>query len=520
VKRGLFRVLAAVGACVAISATISGVASAGARPHLLILHPFDHDFNNDGYSDLAIGIPGATVKGKTGAGAVEVIYGGPNGLHAAHSQLWSLPIGLKGAPHMNDHFGAALASGDFNSDGYDDLAIGIPNYTWTLSGHTYKDSGAILVLFGTSNGLSASHAFLDTSGLVDTNGHTGTALAACDMYDYRDTGMPDGYSDLAVGAPGTGYMTIISGHGLYAGQRSSVSMGANTVNSDANVGAAVTCGHILGQPLDEGVWGAPDASGAGADTPIPHSGVVFLASQLIDVPVVVHQSDDSGNPREAGDRFGAALAAADLDGNHSDDLIVGVPGEDLGSIVDSGAVSIFRSDGTGGFTSTFTLTEDTFGIPGDPTAGDHFGASVAAADLNQDGPPDLVVGVPGRHVSGHAGAGVVDVLINSGDGTPFTSGNQQFSQNTAGMLGTAAPGAHFGASVDVGFFGKGTNVDIVVGIPGQKVSGHAGAGAISVIYNRNNNTGVGVAGNQLWTRNSNGIAGSASTGDRFGAAVK
>src|SRR5262249_49856822 len=44
------------------------------------------DFNHDGYTDMAVGIPGFTVQGKNGplasAGAVEIFYGGPNGLSA------------------------------------------------------------------------------------------------------------------------------------------------------------------------------------------------------------------------------------------------------------------------------------------------------------------------------------------------------------------------------------------------------------------------------------------------------
>ena len=40
------------------------------------------DFNGDGFADLASGIPGDTIGGNAGAGAVSIIYGTANGLDA------------------------------------------------------------------------------------------------------------------------------------------------------------------------------------------------------------------------------------------------------------------------------------------------------------------------------------------------------------------------------------------------------------------------------------------------------
>ena len=38
------------------------------------------DFNDDGYADLAVGVPAEEVNGVFYAGAVNVVYGGPDGL--------------------------------------------------------------------------------------------------------------------------------------------------------------------------------------------------------------------------------------------------------------------------------------------------------------------------------------------------------------------------------------------------------------------------------------------------------
>ena len=54
------------------------------------------DFNNDGFEDLAIGVPnedfGRILFDDDFAGAVNVIYGGPAGLAAPGNQIWHQDI--------------------------------------------------------------------------------------------------------------------------------------------------------------------------------------------------------------------------------------------------------------------------------------------------------------------------------------------------------------------------------------------------------------------------------------------
>src|SRR5262245_13110640 len=80
------------------------------------------DFNGDGIGDLAIGAPFEDIGNAQDAGAVNVIYGSAAGLAATAGpgdQFF-------GYTRTNGGAGSALAAGDFNRDGYSDLAIGAP----------------------------------------------------------------------------------------------------------------------------------------------------------------------------------------------------------------------------------------------------------------------------------------------------------------------------------------------------------------------------------------------------------
>ena len=111
------------------------------------------DFNGDGHFDLAIGIPYEDIGTVVNAGGVNVLYGSSNGLSTAATQFWDQnKPGIEGIAETGDFYGDVLTSGDFNGDGYTDLAIGIP---WEDIG-TVENAGGVNVLYGSSSGLSAA----------------------------------------------------------------------------------------------------------------------------------------------------------------------------------------------------------------------------------------------------------------------------------------------------------------------------------------------------------------------------
>jgi len=110
----------AAGCWPAAQAVASGAVAAQAAP----VGSLQADFNNDGADDLAVGAPGEDVGSVGDAGSVNVLYGtAGTGLSGSGSQLFTQPVS---AVEVGDQFGSALASGDFNDDGFADLAVGAP----------------------------------------------------------------------------------------------------------------------------------------------------------------------------------------------------------------------------------------------------------------------------------------------------------------------------------------------------------------------------------------------------------
>ena len=155
------------------------------------------DFNRDGFWDLAIGVPGQTVGGKSKAGAVAILPGAVLGLTADGDQIWHQnQPGINGSAKAGDQYGLVLASGDFDDDRFADLAVGIP-----LEGVSgLADAGAVSVIYGTgrvsprretSCGMKTPPAWV---GVAEANDQFGSALAAGDAGN-------DGNDDLLVGIP-------------------------------------------------------------------------------------------------------------------------------------------------------------------------------------------------------------------------------------------------------------------------------------------------------------------------------
>jgi hypothetical protein len=425
------------------------------------------DFNDDGFADLAVGVPDEDVGTTLLAGAVNVLYGSSTGLTAQDDQFWHQGIpGVAGdGAEGGDKFGSSVAAGYFDGDQFADLAVGVPG---EAVGTTF-DAGAVNVLYGSSTGLTTEGSQFWTQGSLglpeaDTDSEAsdlfGSSLAAANLGKGSQ-------ADLAVGVPGE------------------------------DVGTASAAGAV------NLIYGSPDGldPAEGEEGQFWHQGITGVA----------------GDGAELGDNFGRSLAAANLGKTSQADLAVGVPFEAVGGAANAGAVNVLYGSSTGATASgdQFWHQEKAGVTGGGAEPGDNFGSSVTAANLGKTSHADLAVGVPAEDVGATDNAGAVNVLYGSSTGVT-ASGDQFWHQEKAGVTGGGAEfNDRFGSSVAAANLGKGSQADLAVGVLTEGVGATNNAGAVNVLYG--SSTGLTAQGDQFWHQGITGVAGDgAEEDDWFG----
>ncbi len=150
------------------------------------------DFGRGSTLDLAIGVPGESVRGKPYAGGVNVVFGGPLGLSPANNEFWTQrTLGVQSRRWRFSEFGFSLAAADFSGTSEDELVIGGPGQ---------GIGGAVYVMQSSSSGLSAAHlqkwtqSSQSVKGIADRHDRFGLSLSA-GQFGNGDA------PDLAVGTP-------------------------------------------------------------------------------------------------------------------------------------------------------------------------------------------------------------------------------------------------------------------------------------------------------------------------------
>ncbi len=481
------------------------------------------DFNNDGYGDLAVGVVGEEVNGVTHAGAVNVIYGTASGLASAGNEIWHLDSpGLLGDPTAYDFFGAELASGDFDADGYDDLAIGAPDAD--ISG--LPSSGAVWTLYGTAGGLTATGSerlHQDNPRVRDSaefGDRFGASLAAADFDN-------DGYTDLAVGIPGEDIFAVNAAgavqifYGLHVG----LSAPGNIIihqdspfvpgvaQTDDEFGVTLATGDINGDGRADLVVGVPSEE---IDGDI-NAGQMHILFGAVNGITTNGSEFWYHSAHEPGDRYGHALAVGDFNDDGYDDVITGSPGEDIGDIVDAGMITIGYGS-AGGLTEAGSTNWSQADLGGSTNeAGDQFGFSFAVGDFGGDGDDDLAIGTPYEDVGAIVDAGSISVFY-----APFGMvGSQYFTQGASIGNGTLSESDDwFGYSLSAGNFDGDGFGDLAISTPLKDIGAFVNAGVVNVLYGQaGGGGGLSATGSQLWHQDSPGIQGVAETGDVFGGAV-
>ncbi|HKU48522.1 MAG TPA: FG-GAP repeat protein, partial [Nitrososphaera sp.] len=213
----------------------------------------------------------------------------------------------------------------------------------------------------------------------------------------------------------------------------------------------------------------------------------------------------------------ASQANGDFDGDGFDDLAIGVPFENVGTVADSGAVNVLYG-GAAGISSAGDQfwTQNSAGIENSADPGDVFGWTVAAGDFDSDGFDDLAIGIPGEDVGGELVAGAVAVIYGTSSGLS-SAGDQFWTQGNAEIEGDEDAFDNFGRSLAVGDFDGDGFDDLAIGVPFETVGTVEDGGAVNVLYG--GNSGLSGNGDQLWTQDSAGVNDAAEDSDFFGTAL-
>ncbi|HEV8629375.1 MAG TPA: FG-GAP repeat protein [Thermoanaerobaculia bacterium] len=388
-------------------------------------------------------------------------------------------------PQGGDVFALALAAGDFNGDGADDLATGIP-YDNGIVGSDIKDSGTVVVRYGIpAAGLAtnlASTVLRQTPALdpPEVGDQYGESLAACNFNG-------DAFDDLAVGVPyedhlgesdagaiqihyGTSSGLPFRGDAFYAESTPGI---PGDVESSDNFGWTLACGDFNADGFGDLVVGVPHESWGSIFTyHVWYGMIVIIPGSALGLVPAQARSLDQDSPGMASDPedddlFGEALAAGDFNADGFDDLAIGVPGEESWKGV---LQVVFGS--TSGLTGSGSQLLSESSIGGQSAAFDAFTSALATGDFDHDGFEDLAItaGADLDIITMDDAVGRVDVLYGAVNG--FDRGRTQFWDQDAILgTGTNEPHDNFGFAMAVDDFDKDGFTDLAIGHWGEAISG-------------------------------------------------
>jgi hypothetical protein len=456
------------------------------------------DFNADGVDDLAIGVPNNDCDSVVwDCGSIAYRFGIRGLGLGLSSHVLRQPIGVPEGGEAGEQFGYALATGDFDGNGADDLVVGTPGNkieSWSTPGERIA-TGSTDVHFGTATGLTNwSVEYRPGSfGLPGVPSYLSRFGASVAMGDFDG----DGRDDIAVGAPddsvpGWNGFSVRGGSVMVFGRDAIGNVGGyemmlgdqglpDEAEEGEKFGKALAAGDFNHDGYDDLAIGVPREDDIGAVLVVYGSQWSLLFANHLYIG-----EWDLGEPAEPGDLFGDALAAGDFNGDGYDDLAIGAPEEDGGDGVPSnmGLVGIAYGS-AGGLLAAHPpvrLYEHMLYGSGSE-ANDYFGAALAAGDFNGDGYDDLAIGTEGED-NGVTDSGAVSIVLGTALGLPGAARVARPTGSPAGMIPDGESGSpYYGFAVAAGDFDGNGFSDLAVGGPNQDRFG-AGidSGAVAVLY--------------------------------------
>jgi len=419
------------------------------------------DFNGDGFGDLATGVP--REKGTNplvSVGAVTVSRGNKWGIG------WSgaVALGPFDGGHLSDsslnyRFGEALATGDFDNDGFDDLVVGASN----------SSSQRVFIYRGSAAGLVTP----PTAWKVTDFGVSGSATGGFGRTFAVGKFNSDAFDDLVIGSPGhngSGALFVLRGSaaGLVfnaAGAVIGVGDLPSSLSAGCGFGSSLAVGNVAGFDRPDLIVGAPlhDEPGkanVGAVVLIPGTDA---GSGLIPAASLRYLTSDIGLQLRAGSRLGQAVTTGEFrgDGGHMDfaaSMMFGQVGETDSAIVWRGGL----------FSPVFERVIDN---PLGSATVSNFGASLAAGDLDGDGKDELAVGAPlaaGTNGGATLPASGVVYFFNGGPSGPFPTPGTTLRASDFEDLPEAS--LEFGAVMTAGRTTSEFRDSFIIGSPGKDLA--------------------------------------------------
>ncbi|MFO1525167.1 MAG: FG-GAP-like repeat-containing protein [Turneriella sp.] len=413
----------------------------------------NRDINGDGYEDF---VASAHLY-NTNRGGIYVHYG----------QSGSIPSSTVAAPTIlsatnSDYYGRNTAMGDFNGDGFADLAVCSPG------DGTAALPGKVIIYHGQAGTLNTTPV-TTLNGVSNLDLFGGMAITA----DFDN----DGYSDLALGAIGYNANSQIGRVYIYRSTGTAISATVwKTLTGEAsahNFGGAIASGDFNGDNQTDLVVAAPRYNNGTFDGRVY---AFYTVSSL-----GANTTAGGGNILVTGvgaEYMGASLASGDINGDGISDLVIGA----VQNSANAGRAYLHYGAAGTGLPVSPSTTLSGLATPG------YFGTSIHLRDMNVDGFDDIIVGAHGNGV-------------NTG-GTYIFFGQASI----LGALTTASGGVYSVLGQDsTSFFGRGVSAvdangdgdaDLLIGAPRYS----AQIGRAYILYGSGsgpiNNTALG-AGNTL-----------------------
>ncbi len=446
-----------------------------------------------------------------GDGRAELIAGAPyalqNSLTCGKAYILAAPQGASGAlpvpganvlvtiwsTKKNSLLGASVAGlGDFDGDGFLDVAIGLPGAAGYVNGDNDDNvayTGAVVIVYGSAS--MPATIDIDTYPVTRLVGATAGEQAGYAVAAAGDVN-GDGLADVIIGAPrakekATGLKEQKGRAYVVFGNRTrrdvidletQADVTIEGVQSYAKLGSAVAgIGDMNGDGFADVAIGSPYLDTYGySDT--GEALVVFGSTAM---PAVIDPSMaliDIGlrlSGRGSGIRLGWAVGGADVNGDGFPDLVAGAP---YGGDLQAGVAYVFfgaavlpsendvRDIGSRGVVIAGTSSYGYLGL-----------ALAGVGDVNADGIDDMAIAAPNAPDGVLAGAGIVYVLNGRATWPQSTNVTALASRTIAGGRAYAGFGEALAAAGD---HAGSAGFDFAVGVPRQSPNGLACAGQISV----------------------------------------